>query len=200
MDTGFLAIGCIQITQVLLHLLIYFLEGLLKFCLRKVLVFAVDGLEFTSIDGQEFCPKEIQLPAKKDELSEESLQSVCVIFSDISNGLEVGSQFSQKPAELHVAMGFPLKPSAGSNPVEVSIAGELEQIPWIVGRSTSECGLSPRESNTHKIETLHIRINETDRIIFCDIVIAKIRQKKPWGPAVTLNVSHPASLLCMGGR
>jgi hypothetical protein len=35
-----------------------------------------------------------------------------------------------------------------------------------------------------------IRIHATDRMSVCDIVIEKIRQKQPWGPAVTRNVSH----------
>jgi hypothetical protein len=120
-----------------------------------------------------------------------------VIFSESSNGLELGAQFSQKPDALHVAMGFPLKSSAGSNPIKVSIDGELEQIPWIIGRSTSKCGLSPRESKTLKIKPLHIRINETNWMLFCDIVIERIRQKNPLGPEVSLKVAHPAPFLCM---
>jgi hypothetical protein len=200
MNTGCRPISCSQITQVRPHLLIDVLENLLKLCLRKVLVFVVNGLELTAIAGKEFCPKEIQLPAKKDKRSEESLKSLYVIFSEISHGREVGSQFAKKPAELHVAMGFPRQSSARSDPGEVSIARALAQIPWIIGRSPRECGLSPRAPKTRKIETLHIRLNEADRIIFCDIVIEKIRQKKPLGPAVSLHVSHPASLLCIRGR
>jgi hypothetical protein len=200
MNTGVRASGCIPLTQVLLPLLIEVLEGLLKFCLRKVLVCVVDSLAFPALDGKECCPKAIQLLAKKDKRSEESLQRLCVMFSDISDGLEVGSQCSKQPDELYVARGFPLKPSAGSEPVEVSIDVEREHIPGIVGRSTSACGLSPRESKTRKLETRHIRLKDTERMIFCDIVSEKIRQQTPLGPAVTLKGSHPASLLCIGGR
>jgi hypothetical protein len=60
MGTGFLTIGGIQITQGLRHLLVYILESLRKLGLGQVFVFAVDGLEFTTINGQEFCPKERQ--------------------------------------------------------------------------------------------------------------------------------------------
>ncbi len=45
-----------------------------------------------------------------------------------------------------------------------------------------------------------IRIHETNRIRFRDIVIEQSRQKKPLGPTVSLNVAQPASLLCMRGR
>jgi hypothetical protein len=83
-------------------------------------VLAVDGREFTAIKGQEFCPKEIPLSAQEDKVMEERLQRVGVIFSGISHGFEVGSKVSKQPDERHVAMGFPLKSSAGSNPVEVS--------------------------------------------------------------------------------
>src|SRR5687768_8860268 len=127
MDARFFPIGGIQITQVLCYLFVDVLKSLLKLCLRKVLVFVVDRLAFAPVNGQKFCPKEIQLFAQEDKLPEKSLQRFSVIFSEISNRLEVGSKFSKKPNELHVAMGFPLKSSAGSNPVEVSIDVELEQ-------------------------------------------------------------------------
>jgi hypothetical protein len=200
MDTGCLTIGCIQIAPVLRHRLIDGREGLLKLGLRKVLVCAVGGCELTASNGQECCPKEIQLLAQQDKRTEESLKSVGVMFSEISHGLEVGSKLSQKPAALHLAMGFPLTSATGSNPVEGAIDVAPEHIPWIIGWSTCACGLSPRTSKTLEIETLHIRIHETTRILFGDIVIKHLGQKKLLGSAVSLTVSHSAFLRCMGGR
>jgi hypothetical protein len=200
MGTGCRAIGGIQITQGLRHLLIQVLKSLLKFGLRKILVFAVDGLEFTAIDSQECCPNAIPLPAQEDKRTAKSLPRLGVLLPEISPSLTVGSEFSQPPDALHVALGFPLQSSAGSKPVAVAIDVEREQIPWIIGRSTRECGLSPRKSKTRKIKTLHVRIDETNRMLFRDIVIEKLGSKKPWGPAVSLNGAHPASLLCLGGR
>jgi hypothetical protein len=200
MDTGFLTIGCIQIAHVLRHLLIEILERLRKCCLRDVLVFALDGRELTFSDGQEFCPIEIPWLAPEDNIPDEGLKRVGVMFSEISHGREIGSQLARKPDELHVAMGFPLQPSARSAPVEVSIDVEREHIPWIIGWSTRECGVSPRDSKTLEIETLHLRITETNRMICSDRVIDHIGQKPLVGSAVSRHVSHPASLLCIGGR
>jgi hypothetical protein len=130
MDAGSLPIRCIQITQVLLHLLSYFPAGLLKFCLRKVLVVVVDRLECAPVNGQKFCPNEIHLCAQEDTLTEKRWPRLSVLFPELSNRLEIGSKFLQQPDELHVAMGFPLKSSAGANPVEVAIDGAHEHTPW----------------------------------------------------------------------
>ena len=200
MDARCFPIGGSQITQVRCYLFVDVLKRLLKRCLRTVLVLVVDRLELAPVNGQQFCPKEIQLCAQEDKLPEKSVPRFRVSFSEISHRLDVWSKFAQKPNALHVAMGFPLKSSAGSNPVEVSIDVELEQIPWIIGRATRACSLSPREPKPLQIKTLHIRINNTNRIFFRDIVIEKIRQKEPLGPTVSRNVAHPASLLCFGGR
>jgi hypothetical protein len=132
MDTGVLAIGCIQITHVLLHRLSDVLEGLLTLYLRNVLGCVVDGLELTAIAGEACCPQARQRRAKKDQLSEERWQRFGVIASAISTGLAGGSQFSQKPDALPVAMGFPLQPSAGSAPVGYP---EMEHVSLALGSS-----------------------------------------------------------------
>jgi hypothetical protein len=199
MDTGSLPSRWIQVTPGLRHLRIDGLEGLRTCGRRTVLVVIMDGLALTALAGQACCPEAIPRPAKQDERAAERWKSCGGMCAAISQGLEGGSPCSQKPDALHVARGVPLKPAAGSAAGAGAIDVELAHIPWLVGRSTSAGGLSPRAAKPHKIETRHLSSNDTDRMLCCALVIEQSGQKQPWGPAVPLKVSHPAALLCSGG-
>jgi hypothetical protein len=200
MDPGVCPSGCLQITPGRLPLLISGVESLLTRCRRQGLVVPVDRLEWTAITGEAVCPHAIPRLAQEAQRTDQRVPSVGVLWPDISHRLAGWSQCSPPPDALHVALGCPRQSSAGSQPLEVSVAGEREPIPGSIGRSPRESGVSPRDSKRRTSTTLHLRRHEPNRMRCRDRVIKRIRQKTRWRPAVSRNVAHPACLLCIRGR
>jgi len=93
LNIGLFLISSMQFLQVLLNLCVDMLQRLFQLLLRKVPVFAVDGLEFAPVNGNEFSTKQIQLPAQEDKLTKHLFEGLGVVFSKVSNRFEVWSQF-----------------------------------------------------------------------------------------------------------
>ena len=115
---------------------------------REIAVLVVHRLDPRAVYRQQLAAEQVQLPAQQHELTEHRTEGLAVVAAEIGDGLEVGLQMPQQPDHLDVAVGLGFKPPAGSDPIEVAVDVELEQIggrvagpPGLLRPNTTEtCG------------------------------------------------------------
>jgi hypothetical protein len=93
--------------------------------LRSLLLTALDA---GSVDRQQLAAVEAEPPAQQHKLAEHRFEGAAIVASEVRDRLEVRLEATQQPDDLDIALGFPLQPSARSDPVEVAIDVELQQI------------------------------------------------------------------------
>ena len=107
----------------------------------EVAVLLVDRLDAGSVDRQQLAAVEVEPPAQQHELAEHRFEGAAVVASEVRDRLEVGLQAAHQPDDLDIALGFPLQPSARSDPVEVAIDVELQQIAGRIARPPRKDGV-----------------------------------------------------------
>src|ERR1700729_2299555 len=94
----------------------------------EVAVFVVDRLDAGSVDRQQLAAVEVEPPAQQHELAENAAKRRTIVAPKVGNRLKVGLQAAKQPDDLDVAATLALQPSARSDPVEVAVNVELQQV------------------------------------------------------------------------
>ena len=150
----------------------------LEFCIGKIAVAAVDGLELAAVDSDDGIRKQVQLLAQHDELPTDLADGFAVIFSEVRYRLEIGRQASGEPHQFDVAPSLALKPPARLNTIEVAINVELEQHGRMVRWPPSFSRLHAFEPKAGKIEFFDKYIDHTDWIILSHVIVQELRKQR----------------------
>ena len=132
--------------------------------LRSSLLTALMRVPSTASNSR---PLEVEPPVQQHELAEHRFEGAAVVASEVRDRLEVGLQAAHQPDDLDIALGFPLQPSARSDPVEVAIDVELQQIARRIARPPRSLRFDPREAGARKIEPINEGLDEPNRIVDC---------------------------------
>lgn len=90
--TRHLAISRIERSQITADARLDFFHTPLQFGAGEIAVTVVHCLEFAAVDGNQVFAKQPQLLAEQNELAADAANGLAVIFSEVSDGLEVGHQ------------------------------------------------------------------------------------------------------------
>jgi hypothetical protein len=104
--------------------------------------------------------------------------------------LEVRLEATQQPDDLDIALGFPLQPPARSNPVQIAVDVELQQIAGRIARPPRRLRFDPREPGARKIQPINKGVDEPNRIVALDVIVNRLRQQQKLVPFESGNVSH----------
>jgi hypothetical protein len=108
----------------------------------------------------------------------------------VRDRLEVGPQAAHQPDDLDIALGFPLQPSARSDPVEVAVNVELQQIAWRVARTPRRFRLDTPETPSREVDPVDEHVDEPHRIVGLDVIVNRFRQQQKLVPSESGDVSH----------
>ena len=137
----------------------------------EVAVLVVDRLDAGSVDRQQLAAVEVEPPAQQHELAEHRFEGAAIVASEVGDRLEVGLQAAQQPDDLDIALGFPLQPPARSDPVQIAVDVELQQIAGRIARPPRRFRLDPREPGRRKVEPINEGVDEPNRIVGVDVIV-----------------------------
>jgi hypothetical protein len=90
---------------------------------------------------------------------------------DVSNGLEVGLQVPQQPDHLDIAVRLGFKLAAGSDPAEVTIYIELEQIGGCIPGTASLLRRDTGKPRRGEIKPVDEHLDKPNWVLRADIVV-----------------------------
>jgi hypothetical protein len=155
--------------------------------LRSLLLTALDA---GSVDRQQLAAVEAEPPAQQHKLAEHRFEGAAIVASEVRDRLEVRLEATQQPDDLDIALGFPLQPSARSDPVEVAIDVELQQITGRIARTPRRLRFDPRKPRRREVEPVDESVNEADRIVGVDVIVHRLRQQQELVTLESGNVAH----------
>jgi hypothetical protein len=79
-----------------------------------------------AIDSNEVFREKAQLLTQHNKLAADASDGLAVVFSDVSDGLEIRHQTTGKPHQLDVALDLALKAPARLNTVEIAVDVDLQ--------------------------------------------------------------------------
>jgi hypothetical protein len=156
----------------------------------KVAVLVVDRLDAGSVDRQQLATVEVEPAAQQHELAEHRFEGAAIVASEVRDRLEVGLEAAQQPDDLDIALGLPLQPPTRSNPVQIAVDVELQEIAGRIAWTARRFRLDPREPGVRKIEPVNKGLDEPHRILGLDVIVNRLRQQKKLVPSESGNVSH----------
>ena len=175
----------VQLAKVFGCFLFDVVELAVDFALAVVFLFAVGGPEFTSVDGEGFSGDQ------SDVFKEECVEFKAVFERDgvelakVGDGVVVGGEGSEKPAEFDVSQTFFFQSSAAADAVELAIAVEFEQAFEFEGRSAIRWngrfwllaflvfGRFVDKTEQVQIKLFDEGIDDADRVLFMDLFIQR---------------------------
>ena len=163
-------------------------------CPREIAILVVHGLDPRAIHRQQLPAEQVQLAAQQHELAEHRAKGVAVIAAEIGDGLEVRLQVTQQPDHLDIAVGLGFQPSAGPDPVEVTVNVELQQIAGRIARAASLLRLNTSEPRGRKIKPINKSLDEPNRVLRADIVVQRFRQEQSLRSVLANEVRHATIL------
>ena len=110
--------------------------------------------------------------------------------SEVRDRLEVRLEAAHQPDDLDIALGFPLQPSARSNPVQIAVDVELQEIAGRVARPPRRLRFDSREAGARKIEPINEGLDEPNRIVDLDVIVNRLRQQQKLVPSESGDVGH----------
>ena len=156
----------------------------------EVAVLVVDRLDAGSVDRQQLAAVEVEPPAQQHELAEHRFEGAAVGASEVRDRLEVRLEAAHQPDDLDIALGFPLQPSARSNPVQIAVDVELQEIAGRVARPPRRLRFNSREAGARKIEPINEGLDEPNRIVDLDVIVNRLRQQQKLVPSESGDVGH----------
>jgi hypothetical protein len=132
----------------------------------------------------------VEPAAQQHELAEHRFYGAAIVASEVRDRLEVGLEAAQQPDDLAIALGLTLQPPARSNPVEITVDVELQQIAGRIAWPPRRLRLDPREPGVRKIEPVNEGVDEPHRILGLDVIVNRLRQQQKLVPSESGNVSH----------
>jgi hypothetical protein len=108
----------------------------------------------------------------------------------VRDRLEVRLEATQQPEDLDIALGFPLQPPARSNPVEIAVDVELQQIAWRVARTPRRFRLDTPETRCREVDPVDEHVDEPHRIVGLNVIVNRLRQQQKLVPSESGDVSH----------
>jgi hypothetical protein len=127
-------------------------------------------------------------PAQQHELAEHRFEGAAIVASEVRDCLEVWLEAAQQPDDLDVAATLALQPPARSNPVQIAVDVELQQIARRIARPPRR--FDPREPGARKIQPINEGVDEPDRIVDLDVIVNRLRQQQKLVPSESGDVSH----------
>jgi hypothetical protein len=123
----------------------------------------VDRLDAGSVDRQQLAAVEVEPPAQQHELAENAANRRTIVAPKVGNRLKVGLQAAKQPDDLDVAATLALQPSARSDPVEVAVNVELQQVARRVARTPRRFRLDAPETRCREVEPVdNTSMNRTE--------------------------------------
>ena len=156
----------------------------------EVAVLVVDRLEAGSIDRQQLTAVKVDPPAPQYELAEHRCEGAAIVAAEVRDRLEVGLEAAQQPDDLDIAPRFPLQPPARSNPVQIAVDVELQQIAGRIAWPPRRLRFDPREPRARKIQPIDEGVDEPNRIVGLDVIVNRLRQQQKLVPSESGDVSH----------
>ena len=129
----------------------------------EVAVLVVDRLDAGSVDRQQLAAVKVEPPAQQHELAEHRCEGAAIVASEVRDRLEVRLEAAHQPDDLDIALGFPLQPSARSNPVQIAVDVELQEIAGRITRPPRRLRFDSREAGARKIEPINEGLDEPNQ-------------------------------------
>ena len=167
----------IQFLQIGFDPLLQLLQIFLHLGLGEVALTAVDRLELAAVNGDQLSAEQIQLPAQQAEGFEHFLERLAVVFTKVSDGLMVRSQFAQQPHHLDIALALLLQLTTAADAVQVAVDIQFQQVARRIGRATRLGQGGMGETSGGQIQAVHEGINEPHRVIGSDVLVQTLGKK-----------------------
>ena len=104
----------------------------------------------------------------------------------LKSGLKPPSNQMTSTLQRH----FALQPSARSDPVEVAVDVELQQVARRVARTPRRFRLDAPETRCREVEPVDKHVDEPNRIVGVDVIVNRLRQQQKLVPSESGDVSH----------
>jgi len=125
----------------------------------------------TAIDGDQNFSKQSQLLTQHNELATDASDGLAVVFSAVSDGLEVGYQPPGQSHQLDVALGFSLQASSRLSAVEIVVDVDLQQGRGVVSMSATIGWNGTVKTQIDQVEFVDKDVHYTYRIRIADAVV-----------------------------
>src|SRR4029077_19791481 len=110
-----------------------------------------------------------------------------VVFSEVRDRLEVRRKPSSQPHQLDIALGFPLKPPARSDLVDVAVNVDLQHRGGMVGRTARRLRDNARKPQGPQIQLVNERLDDSDLVLLSYKVVETLRKQNALPPILTLD-------------
>ena len=135
------------------------------------------------------------------------MKYAAIVASKVRDRLEVGLEAAQQPDDPDIALSSLLQPPARSNPVQIAVDVELQEIAGRIALPTARrLRLDPREPGVRKIEPVNEGVDEPHRILGLDVIVNRLRQQQKLVPSESgngvggdLNVANAAKESAQAG-
>ncbi len=117
---GFLTIDPFGLLDIAPDLRLQMRKAVCALTLTEVAIPIVDRLEFVAVDRDRILLNTPNSAAKLNEPGASPADGSAVVAPEICDGPVVGHQSPRQPHQFHITPGFPLKPAAGWDPVQVT--------------------------------------------------------------------------------
>ena len=135
-------------------------------------------------------PYKVEASAQQYELAEHGAKRRAIVAPKVGNRLKVGPQTAKQPDDLDVAATLALQPSARSDPIEVAVNVELQQVARRVARTPRRFRLDAPETRCREVEPVDKHVDEPHRIVGLDVIVYRFRQQQKLVPSESGDVSH----------
>jgi hypothetical protein len=190
---AFLAVHPIELLQVLSDALFDQLHPQLHLTARKVAVAMVDRFELAAVDRNNGLREHTESATQHDKLAAHAADRRTVLSTKIGQGFEVRSQATCQPHQLQVAIRLLLESATRLDAVQISVQINLQQRPWMVGRTAGCIRLKTVEAQSCEVQLLDERLDDAYRVVLRDVLINALRQQISLVPVGSLNESAHCS-------
>src|SRR5579864_8938553 len=104
-----------------------------------------------------------QTSAQDHKLPADSPDRLTVVAAEVRNRLEVGTQPTRQPDQLHT-LGLAFQAAAGLNAVQIAVDVDLQHRRGVIRRSTGGLRFDPLEAQLFQIHLINEYIDYPDRV------------------------------------
>jgi hypothetical protein len=156
----------------------------------EVALFGVDRFALAAVNGDELTRKEVQLLAEQRARTADLPDGLQVVLTEVRHRLVIKPQLLQQPHQCDIPVGRLCQATTRTETVERAINVELQQSRRVIGRPSCSSRLGPLQAQRLYSEVVDKGINETDGILYGDVVVEPLWELALFVAVSTLDMTH----------
>src|SRR6185436_7371538 len=124
------------------------------------------------------------------ELAMDELEAGAMVAAKVGDGFVIGRELANEPDEFQVAVTFLFQLPRGAQAMEITVEIKAQERARFIGGPPGVSGDGPCKTQRVQIERGDEGIDETHRVLRCDVILNRLRQEQPLLAVGSVDMIH----------